>query len=81
MNCIVFRCSGRSGTYLYLREGLSEADLPDGLRQRLGLLTEVLRLDLQPGRRLAQADAATVLAQLGAAGWYLQLPPDSKLTG
>lgn len=79
MNCIVYRCSGRAGTYLYLREGLSEAELPDGLRQRLGLLSEVLRLDLQPDRRLAQADTATVRRQLAEAGWYLQLPPDAVM--
>ena len=76
MNCLVYRCAARADTYLYLRADLSTSDLPDALRQRLGTLAEVMQLDLQPTRKLARVDSATVLERLADPGWFLQLPPD-----
>lgn len=75
MNCIVYRSEARSATYLYLRRTDDIEALPDGLRARLGRLTEVMRLELSAQRKLAQADVLVVMARLAEQGWYLQLPP------
>ncbi len=79
MNCTIFRCTRQTGLYLYLRAGFDPATLPTELVRRTGTLTEVMQLDLQPQRRLARADARTVLERLDSCGWYLQLPPDGQV--
>jgi uncharacterized protein YcgL (UPF0745 family) len=82
MNCIVYRSEARSGTYLYLSRAEDIEGLPDGLRARLGRLTEVMRLELSAQRKLAQADVQIVMARLAEQGWYLQLPPgDNRAEG
>lgn len=72
--CQVFRSAKRTDTYLYtdLAEGV--ARVPADLLQRLGQLDPVLKVDLQPGRKLAKADADKVLAAIAERGYYLQLP-------
>lgn len=62
--------------YVYLRANLGPEQLPAELRQRLGRLTQVMELDLDPQRRLARVDVAAVIEQLRVTGWYLQLPPN-----
>lgn len=79
MNCLIYRCARQAEMYLYLREDLDPAQLPAGLLQRAGRLTQVMRLDLQPRRRLARVDTQAVLAQLQACGWFLQLPPNGQV--
>lgn len=77
--CIVYRCSRQAEMYLYLRADLDPKTLPEALVQRAGRLTEVMRLELRPERRLARVDVGRVIAQLASAGYFLQLPPNGQL--
>jgi len=79
MRCFVYRASRRAGAYVYLRERDAFALLPAALAGGLGALEFVMALELTPGRRLAQADARVVLANLAQAGFHLQFPPDDPL--
>lgn len=65
--------------YLYLRADLEPHILPEPLMKRAGQLTEVMRLDLHAGRRLARVDVNKVVEQLALTGYYLQLPPNGLL--
>ncbi len=79
IDCTVYRCSRQDAMYVYLRAELSPETLPEPLRRQTGRLTEVMRLTLDASRRLANADAAAVVARLRESGWYLQLPPQGGL--
>jgi len=75
--------------YLYLvalpesdDEATERADLsviPAELLQRFGPPEFALSLELWPERKLAQADATTVLEAIAAQGFYLQMPPKVTL--
>lgn len=75
MQCIVYRSERRVGAYVYVGDPDALQRLPPPLCQALGALTETLRFELTPERRLAQADAALVLANIAAAGYHIQFPP------
>ncbi len=75
MRCHVYRSRLRPDTYVYLAEKDGFDALPEPLRQRLGVLEPALEFELTPERRLARADAATVIEALRTRGCYLQLPP------
>jgi len=83
MKCLIYRCSRKQEMYLYVAALDDNADplahLSDGLTRLTGRLEQVMELDLEPGRRLARADAAEVIAALRDRGFYLQLPPDELL--
>lgn len=81
LNCLIFRCSKQPDMYLYLRAGLAPDALPEPLRKLTGRLTEVMRLALTPGRRLARVDVALVREQLQSRGYYLQMPPKGEVQG
>ena len=51
------------------------SDVPPELLARFGKPAPVMTLHLTPGRKLARADAATVLASIDRQGFYLQMPP------
>lgn len=74
----VFRSSRREGTYLFvdLKEGL--ARVPEALLLQFGRPEPALRLNLTPERKLAQADAPTVLEAIAERGFYLQVPPPKQ---
>jgi uncharacterized protein YcgL (UPF0745 family) len=75
MLCQVYRSERRAGAYLYTvrSDGLSR--VPAVLLESFGRATPALTFRLYAGRRLAQADAAVVLAAIRDKGFYLQLPP------
>lgn len=79
--CTVYRCAKQEGMYLYLREGLDPQTLPAALLQRAGQLSEVMRLQLAPERKLARVEVTKVMERLRVEGWYLQLPPDGHMHG
>lgn len=81
MTCHVYRSESRPDTYVWLRERDAFALLPPALAQRLGTLVHVMQLELEPGRRLARADASVVLVNLAEHGFHLQLPPSPELAG
>lgn len=71
----VFRSARRADTYLFvdLKEGLARVPAP--LLEHFGRPEAAMRLHLTAQRRLARADAATVLNAIREQGFYLQLPP------
>jgi uncharacterized protein YcgL (UPF0745 family) len=71
----VYKSSRRQEMYLFVdfTEGLARVPAP--LMERFGEPVQVLTLELTPERRLARAEAPVVLAQIEAAGFYLQMPP------
>ena len=75
MHAYVYKSRRKQDTYLYLARRDDFAAIPDPLRAPLGELAFVLELDLTPERRLARADAATVLQALRTHGFHVQLPP------
>lgn len=77
--CVVYRCSKQQEMYLYLRAGLAPEALPEPLLTRTGRLTEVMRIELSPQRRLARVDVNRVIEQLAGPGFYLQMPPNGQI--
>ena len=79
VDCQVFRCSRQDQMYVYVRADLKADELPPDLLQRLGRLSPVMRLALDPQRKLARVDVETVIGRLRTVGWYLQLPPRDQV--
>jgi len=75
IQCVVYRASKRSDTYLFVSRGDELDRVPASLLQLLGRLDFVMNLTLHAGRRLAQSDPVVVMHQLAEQGYYLQLPP------
>jgi uncharacterized protein YcgL (UPF0745 family) len=75
MRCHVYKSRKRPDAYVYVDEHTDPASLPEALRNALGALDPALSFELTADRRLARADAATVLAAIGAQGYFVQLPP------
>ncbi len=80
--CQVYRSSRKDGVYLYLPKSSSFSSLPEGLQELFGQPQPALTLLLTPERKLAQANAAKVLAAIAENGFYLQMPPpeDASMT-
>ena len=69
MRSFVYKSVRKPDTYLYLR------DEGGDLLERLGPPTFVIELLLDPSRPLARENVDTVMGNLSANGWHLQLPP------
>ncbi len=80
VDCVIYKGRRQPDSYLYVamvdEQAVSLERVPDDLLRLLGDLEEVMRLTLDAGRRLAQADIHQVLDDLQGQGYYLQLPPD-----
>ncbi len=75
MRCFVYKSSRREQTYVYLAERDAFDCLPEPLSRTLGALSLVVEIELDQGRRLAQADPAVVRANLAGQGFHIQFPP------
>jgi uncharacterized protein len=73
--CQVFRSSRQQEMYLYVELSRGLRDVPPQLLARFGNATPVMTLHLTPERKLARADASTVIASVTEQGFYLQMPP------
>lgn len=71
----IFRSPREDGLYLYVdrQEGLSR--VPEVLLARFGKPESAMTLLLEPGRKLAHANASSVLDSIRQQGFYLQMPP------
>ena len=78
-SCLVYRSEKKQETYLFLAIGTSLEDLPEGLRDTFGEAAPVMKLDVEPTTKLAQADAGAVIEALERDGFYLQLPPTTSV--
>lgn len=75
----IFKGNREQQLYVYVPWGSGEENIPDELRKRMGLLTEVMTLKISPDKKLARAKAANVLKAIKENGYYLQLPPDISI--
>ncbi len=71
----VFRSSREAGCYLYVDKKEGMARVPSTLLERFGKPETAMTLILEPYRKLARADATTVLDNIREQGFYLQMPP------
>ena len=71
----IYRSPRKPEMYLYVDKKRALEDVPDSLLAGFGEPQPVMSLMLEPGRKLARADAAQVLAQISEQGFYLQMPP------
>lgn len=74
-HCTIYRGSKVAEMYLYVDEKEDLARVPEALLTRFGRLEAVMTLELHPQKKLARADAGTVLQQIESQGFYLQMPP------
>jgi uncharacterized protein len=74
----VYRSSRKQEMYLYVDAKEGRARVPEALLARFGEPVEALSLLLSRDRSLARADAAQVLADIEAQGFYLQMPPAAE---
>ena len=75
MQAYVYKSQRKPDTYIYLAKRDDFDALPAELGATLAPYAFVLEVALTPERRLAQADAALVRANLAERGFHLQLPP------
>jgi len=75
MRCIVYKSLKQPDYYLFVAAEEGLARVPQGLKQLLGNLEQVLELELDGNRPLAQADPVEVVTQIREQGYYLQMPP------
>ncbi len=76
MQAYVYKSQRKQDTYVYLARRDDFDAIPDALRAPLAPFAFVLEVELTPQRRLAQADAAQVRANLAERGFHLQFPPN-----
>jgi hypothetical protein len=74
----VFKTARRPDTYLFVPEGLSSDEWPDGLEQIFLPAEKVLSMTLTADRFLAAQPATRVMEEIVAKGYFLQLPPQSS---
>ena len=77
--CVVYRCSRQDEMYLYVKDGVELDELPESLLGKVGRLSQVMSLSLDPARKLARVDVRQVLKRLDQEGWFLQLPPADQV--
>ena len=76
MFCTIFKGNKEPELYVYVPWKTGAGNIPEELQQRMGTLREVMTLSLDPGKKLARANARNVLKDIREKGYYLQLPPD-----
>ncbi|NKC14307.1 MAG: hypothetical protein GKR94_19640 [Gammaproteobacteria bacterium] len=82
VNSWIYRCANKNETYLFSATENPHESLPGALRQVVGPLEFVMKLELHENRTLARADVVKVMQALEEQGYYLQLPPrDFPLDG
>ena len=75
LDCRIYRARRNHDVYLYVDATEELRRVPRALLDELGGAEEVLRIALDAGRRLARADARSVMEAIRREGFYLQMPP------
>ncbi len=76
--CSIYRSKRKQGMYLYVPRKKDLAELPEALMQLFGTPEMAMDLVLTQERTLAREDIHTVLANLEAQGYHLQMPPKEE---
>lgn len=79
--CSIYKGSRRRECYLYVDREDGLLHVPEALVESLGVLSLVMELHLDSGRRLARVEAARVLEQIRDQGYFLQLPSGEEQPG
>lgn len=79
MNCYIYRCSGKSDMYIYLKEQDDFSVVPEAVKKSLGQTEFVMELEVTPDRKLAKENPETVLKNLDEYGFHLQLPSEKSI--
>ncbi|MCW9024665.1 MAG: YcgL domain-containing protein [Gammaproteobacteria bacterium] len=74
MNCVIYKSTRKSDTYIYILEKDKFDVVPQSLFNALGRLEWIMELELYPEKKLALGDAAPIMQSLQKQGFYLQLP-------
>ena len=73
----IYRSKKEEGLYLYVdkKEGIER--VPETLLKRFGQQELAMTIVIEPGKKLARANAEKVIQAIDETGYYLQLPPTS----
>ncbi len=78
MQCYVYKGDKKDDHYLYLAQEFDADQLPEGfpsaILKLMGELSLVIDFDLEPNRKLQQADTEQVISDINSQGFYLQMP-------
>ena len=78
MKTIIYKGSKKQETYLYIENKDDFSRVPQELIDVLGQLSHVMTIELSIEKKLAQADARQVMADLQENGYYLQMPAEAE---
>lgn len=73
--CWIYRSSRKAEMYLYVTNEDDFNKVPSDLLERFGTPEFVMQLDLHDTLNLARENINTVMSNLAAQGFHLQLPP------
>ena len=71
----VYKTKRKPDMYLYVDFAEDLGRVPDTLLEQFGVPELALSLSLTAGRKLARAEATTVLEAIAESGYFLQMPP------
>jgi len=78
MQCYVYKGDKKDDHYLYLKQEYDaeqpDENIPGAILMLMGELSLVLDFELEPNRKLQQADTEQVIADINSRGFYLQMP-------
>lgn len=75
MHCAIYKGPKKIDHYLYVEREDDFSRVPQALLELLGEPQLVISLELDEGRKLAQADIEQVRQALREQGYYFQMPP------
>ena len=76
MQCYIYRSSIKDGLYVYMAEEDALHTLPEPVRKQLGQPELAMTLEISAETRLGQEHAPTVLENVAAQGFHVQMPRD-----
>ena len=79
MKTFIYRCNLKPDMYIYLAEEDVFDNVPKEIFNSLGIIEFCMELDINPDRKLAREDTATVLNNLEQHGFHLQLPSNESV--
>jgi len=79
MNCFIYRCSRKQDLYIYLAEKDDFSKVPAEIISGLGIAEFSMELDITADSKLAREDVSTVMKNLEAKGFHLQLPSETSI--
>lgn len=71
----VYRSSKRDEMYLYVEKSIGLSKVPEELLERFGKGVSAMTMLLTKDKKLARAEAESVIRDIREKGFYLQLPP------